>query len=494
MFRHFAMDPPSARIMRETAPAVFEWVARVWNARFRTTGGELLQGVPEDWGPILDSVGSAYLPYLCANAEAWKAGEGRFDVDIEGAPYRDIRTARYRVWCLEELRRQVEELSEADQREAQTRLEAHGCWEPLWRVADLASGLDPKREAPFAGSDSATGMTPPQAQKMWWIPHAPDPAVGPDPGSGESPRSRDAARQCAREVESKMSRWVWGGAGVLLVVLVGGWIVFDRTSLGIPGFMLWRATSGAAHGGQAIDVDTDAGARLYFETYGEGEPLLLIHGGLSTIETMHNQIRAFAGDRFVIAADSRAHGRSSPIEGGLHYADMADDMVALLDHLDVERADVFGWSDGGVIALDMAMRHPDRVGNIAVFGSNYHHEGLIVSEESPLDEGPDAESVAPLRFLYESVAADPALWPTFHEKTMTMWSTEPEYSEADLRAIRAPTLVMAGEHDMIEPEHLRALADAIPRGELWILPGGDHFSPMGDAEAVNARLAEFFAR
>ncbi len=172
MFRHFAMDPPSARIMRETAPGVFEWVARVWNARASMTGGELLGEVPDDWGPILDSIGSAYLPYLCANAAAWKAGQSHFDVDIEGAPYRGIRTARYRVWCLEELRRHFEELSEPHQHEVRARLESHGCWEPLWRVEDPASGLDPKREAPFAGCDSMTGLGSSEARKLYWIPVA----------------------------------------------------------------------------------------------------------------------------------------------------------------------------------------------------------------------------------------------------------------------------------------------------------------------------------
>jgi len=172
MFRHFAMDPPSARIMRETAPAVFEWVARVWNARASVTGGELLEHVPDDWGPILDAVGSAYLPYLCANAEAWQARRSHFDVDIEGAPYREIRTARYRVWCLEELRRHFGELSEPDQRQARARLEAHGCWEPLWRVQDPASGVDPDRQAPFAGGQSMTGMNLADAERLRWLPVA----------------------------------------------------------------------------------------------------------------------------------------------------------------------------------------------------------------------------------------------------------------------------------------------------------------------------------
>ena len=173
MFRHFAQDPPSARIMRETAPAVYEWTARVWNARAGATGGELLERVPDDWGPMLDAVGSAWLPYLCANAEAWKAGRSHFDVDIEGAPYRRLRTARYRVWCLEELRRHFEELSEAHQRDVRARLEAHGCWEPLWRVADPASGIDPERKAPFTAGHSMTGVAPADADRQYWLPVPP---------------------------------------------------------------------------------------------------------------------------------------------------------------------------------------------------------------------------------------------------------------------------------------------------------------------------------
>ena len=175
MFRHFSMDPTSARIMRETAPAVFEWVARMWNARASVTVGELLDHVPDDWGPILDSIGSAYLPYLCANAEAWKAGHSHFDVDIEGAPYRNIRAARYRVWCLEEIRRHYDELSQPHQKEVRSLLEAHGCWEPLWRVEMPISGINADRGAPFTGGGTVsggapTGMTMKQAHGLSLLP------------------------------------------------------------------------------------------------------------------------------------------------------------------------------------------------------------------------------------------------------------------------------------------------------------------------------------
>ncbi|MEH6569919.1 MAG: glutathione S-transferase family protein [Halioglobus sp.] len=172
MFRHFSMDPTSARIMRESAPAVFEWVARVWNARASSADGELLGHVPEDWGPILTSIGSGYLPYLVANAEAWKADRSHFDVDIEGVPYRNLRTSRYRVWCLEQLRSHFSQLSQINQNDVRARLEAHGCWTSLWSVEDPASGVDPEHNMPFSGGSSMTGVDGKVAIKQHWLPVA----------------------------------------------------------------------------------------------------------------------------------------------------------------------------------------------------------------------------------------------------------------------------------------------------------------------------------
>lgn len=169
-FRHFSQDPTSARIMRETAPAVFEWVARVWNARNSKIEGTLLDHVPDDWGPLLTSIGSAYLPYLCANAQAWEAGQSRFDVTIEGVTYKNIRTAPYRVWCLAELRRHFNSLSVSLRGDVQERLEAHGCWEPLWRVKRLTPSIDPERNLPFQSMGSMTGVAEEDASKMHWFP------------------------------------------------------------------------------------------------------------------------------------------------------------------------------------------------------------------------------------------------------------------------------------------------------------------------------------
>jgi hypothetical protein len=149
MFRHFGLDPTAGAIMRNRAPGVYAWVARVWDARASRVHGPLRAGVPTDWAPVLDDIGAAYLPYLCANAEAWMANRRRFDVVIQGTPYAHVPTSRYRVWCLERLRHHHDALPDAVRPTARALLESHGCWEPLWRVVDCRSGHDPEGRAPF---------------------------------------------------------------------------------------------------------------------------------------------------------------------------------------------------------------------------------------------------------------------------------------------------------------------------------------------------------
>jgi glutathione S-transferase len=151
MFRHFGLDPTPAAIMLERSPAVWAWLGRVWHGQAVPRTGELLGGVPSDWGPLLDEVGSAYLPYLVANARAWQENRPRFDVDIQGVPYRELPTSRYRVWCLERLRTHLEALPPEAANQARTLLEIHGCWEPLWAIEAPGSGYDPENRAPFGG-------------------------------------------------------------------------------------------------------------------------------------------------------------------------------------------------------------------------------------------------------------------------------------------------------------------------------------------------------
>lgn len=149
MFRHFGLDPVAAEVMRQQAPAVYEWIARLWNTRLEDCAGELVEGIPPDWGSILDEIGNAYLPYLCANNEAVSAGQRRFDAEIDGVQYRGARWSLYRVWCLQRLRDHFNALSETDRNLARKLLEQHNCWEPLWRHAVLPMEDDLCSKLPF---------------------------------------------------------------------------------------------------------------------------------------------------------------------------------------------------------------------------------------------------------------------------------------------------------------------------------------------------------
>jgi pimeloyl-ACP methyl ester carboxylesterase len=283
-------------------------------------------------------------------------------------------------------------------------------------------------------------------------------------------------------------RWlVFAGVAAALIALGIGWRRYDRENVGIPDFYLWKALSGKAHGGRRADMD---GVTIYYETYGKGPPVLVLHGGTAFIETMHYQIADLASDHLVIAPDSRGHGRSTDGPGPLHYADMAGDMIALMDRLHVAKADVVGWSDGGIIALDLAMRHPDRIGRVVTIGANFDVSGLVDPTAAP---AADSATVAGRRDFYRSVSPTPARWPVFYAKVVQMWRTEPRYTPADLGRIRGPVLVIAGEHDGIRRDHTDALAHAIPGAQEVIIPNASHMAPLEDPKRVDAAIRGFLA-
>ena len=277
--------------------------------------------------------------------------------------------------------------------------------------------------------------------------------------------------------------------GFVLAVIAASAVLLGTAShtlnaarLGNLQFYMWKAIGGKAHGGQYVAVNN---IRLYYETYGSGRPVLVLHGGLEASSmNMHYQIRALAAKWFVIAPDSRAHGRSTDGDEPLSYRLMADDMVQLLDHLGVERVDVVGWSDGGIIGLDLAMRHPERVGRLVVIGANYDVDGLI---SVPIPK----TVIPPPTSFYARNAPDPSHWPVLYRKVIEMWRTQPRYTLADLKKIQAPTLVVAGEFDAIKREHTEQLARAIPNSKLDIVAGGTH-ALLGDkSDIVNADILRF---
>jgi pimeloyl-ACP methyl ester carboxylesterase len=254
-----------------------------------------------------------------------------------------------------------------------------------------------------------------------------------------------------------------------------------RTAVDKLGFYLWKAISRDARRGQYLSINN---IRIYFETYGRGQPVLLLHGGLGSIDDMHYQIRALAKKRLVVAADSRAHGRSTDSDVPLSYELMADDMVKLLDNLKIDQVEVVGWSDGGIIGLDLAMRHPDRIKRLVAIGASYDVDGLI--EKPSL-----GAEIPPAPGFYLRNAPDPDHWPVLYRKAVTMWQTQPHYTLDDLAKIKAPTLLIAGQFDVIKREHVERLAKAIHGSQEDIIEGGTHSVPFDQPDIVNAHILRF---
>ena len=176
MFRHFGIDPTPARIMRDRAPAVYEWTGRLWNARAHPSLGpfEPAVGIPPAWANFLKDIGAAYLPYLNANAIAWGNGKKRFDVDIEGVPYRNLPTSQYRVWCLERLRHHYACLRPEDAKKVRQTMETHRLWAPFTALDTTASNYDPDGLMPvgskLAGDAEGIRKTASQGGSIWGRP------------------------------------------------------------------------------------------------------------------------------------------------------------------------------------------------------------------------------------------------------------------------------------------------------------------------------------
>ncbi len=157
-FRHFALDPVPLELLRQQAPAVLQWVTRLWNTRLDTVQGELQAGIPSGVTALLEHMGRGYLPYLSANVEAVRVGSKRFTVEIDGIRYEGARYSRYRVWCLQQLRDHFEALPADATADAEALLTSTGCWEPLWRDQDLPLLEGQEQGLPFRADTKMVGV------------------------------------------------------------------------------------------------------------------------------------------------------------------------------------------------------------------------------------------------------------------------------------------------------------------------------------------------
>lgn len=226
------------------------------------------------------------------------------------------------------------------------------------------------------------------------------------------------------------------------------------------------------------------GIRFYTETYGKGKPLLLIHGNGGSHENFSQNIPYFSQRYRVIAMDSRAHGKSIDRGDSLSFEMMADDCAALLDKMGIDSAYVFGWSDGGIVAILLAMRHPEKVIRFAATGANIWPDSTALVPSLWLDE---QKTYLAGKDKTDRTAKEQNDWKIF----MLDW-LQPNLSLSDLHSIRRPALIMAGDHDVITLEHTVKIYQHIPGAQLWILPNSGHGTLIEHRDEVDVKLDRFF--
>ncbi|AHJ97745.1 alpha/beta fold hydrolase [Hymenobacter swuensis] len=221
------------------------------------------------------------------------------------------------------------------------------------------------------------------------------------------------------------------------------------------------------------------GGRLYYERYGKGQPLLLLHGNGQSVTAFQLQIAELASHFEVIALDTRAQGRSQDFTTTpLTYDLFAEDVRQLLDSLHLQQVDILGWSDGGNTALKLALAHPTRVRRMAIMGANLF---------------PTAEALEPAllrQFRQQLANTQPATGNP--ARLLRLLLQEPQLTFAQLGGLATPTLVLAGQHDVVLEAHTRAIARALPHSQLVIFPGATHYAPQEVPVVFNATVLRFF--
>ncbi|MGA8582533.1 MAG: alpha/beta hydrolase [Roseiarcus sp.] len=231
------------------------------------------------------------------------------------------------------------------------------------------------------------------------------------------------------------------------------------------------------------------GIKIHYAIYGQGSPVIFLHGGLANSDYWGNQVPAVAARHTVILMDSRGHGRSARDARPYGYDLMADDVVALMDALKIPKADIVGWSDGGIIGIDLALRHKNRVGRVFAFAANTRTSGVVEDvEKNPTF----AAFIARAGKEYAALSATPNEYAAFVDQISKMWFDQPNWTDAELKTIDTPVLVVDGDHDeAIKRAHTEYIAATIPHAGLLILPNVSHFAFLQDPDQFNFAILHF---
>jgi pimeloyl-ACP methyl ester carboxylesterase len=246
------------------------------------------------------------------------------------------------------------------------------------------------------------------------------------------------------------------------------------------------------------------GLNMYYEIHGTGRPLVLLHGNLSTIEVdFGRMIPTLAKTRQVIAVEQQAHGHSADIDRPLTIQNWADDTAALLRHLGVEDADVFGYSSGSAVALQMAIDYPELVRKLVLASASYALDGLHPEVLGGVQQiQPEHLAGTPFEEAYARVAPRPEDWPVLIEKIKQMDSDLSEWPAETIKNLGKPVLLVIGDSDIVRPEHavefFRLLGGGVvgdisglPSSRLAVLPGTTHITLVHRADWLASMVEEF---
>lgn len=232
------------------------------------------------------------------------------------------------------------------------------------------------------------------------------------------------------------------------------------------------------------------GLKMYYETYGQGKPIVLIHGGGSTIQTSFEKvIPLFAKTRKVIAVELQAHGRTSDRDEDSTFEQDADDIATLLKNLNIDKADFFGFSNGGTTALQIAIRHPKIVDKLILGSALTKRNGVPVGfwdfmKQARLENMPEQLKVA-----YSKVSSNPDGLQAMHDKDAKRMVNFKDISDDKIKSIKVPTLIIIGDKDVITPEHAIEMHRLIANSELAIIPGG-HGEYIGEITTLKPDFKE----
>jgi len=229
------------------------------------------------------------------------------------------------------------------------------------------------------------------------------------------------------------------------------------------------------------------GLKMYYEIHGTANgktpPLVLLHGGGSTIDTSFGKVLpSLAKTRQVVAFEQQGHGRTADIDRPYSFEQSADDAAALLRHLKIERADLFGYSNGGNIALQIAIRHPALARKLVVASAMFKRDGLSPGFWESMKHATLEDMPADLREAYLRVAPHPEQLQTFHDKCVRRMLEFTDWRAQDIRSIDAPTMVMIADGDIVRPEHAIEMFRLLPHAWLAVLPGTDHMTLVRRAD------------